>query len=94
MQIGVDLAISGHDHAYVRTQPMKNGEAKDGGTTYVIAGSAGGKFYAAVPQPYMDVIFEEKTQVYSNIAVTNNGITITAKTRDGRTIDEHTIEKK
>ncbi|WP_404459838.1 phosphodiester glycosidase family protein [Sutcliffiella horikoshii] len=93
-EIGVDLAISGHDHAYVRTQPMKNGEANDDGTTYVIAGSAGGKFYAAVPQPYMDVIFEEKTQVYSNISVTQNGITITAKTRDGRTIDEHMIEKK
>ncbi|ART78236.1 hypothetical protein B4U37_20265 [Sutcliffiella horikoshii] len=93
-EIGVDLAISGHDHAYVRTQPMKNGEAQDDGTTYVIAGSAGGKFYAAVPQPYMDVIFEEKTQVYSNISVTKNGITITAKTRDGRTIDQHTIEKK
>lgn len=93
-ELGVDLAISGHDHAYVRTHPMKNGETKDDGTTYVIAGSAGGKFYAAVPQPYMDVIFEEKTQIYTNISVTQNGITIKAKTRDGRTIDEHTIEKK
>ncbi|WP_404446072.1 phosphodiester glycosidase family protein [Sutcliffiella horikoshii] len=93
-EIGVDLAISGHDHAYVRTHPMKNGQITEDGTTYVIAGSAGGKFYAAVPQDYMSVIFEEKTQVYSNVSVKKDGITITTKTRDGRTVDEHTIEKK
>jgi hypothetical protein len=93
-EIGVDLAISGHDHAYVRTHPMKNGEITEDGTTYVIAGSAGGKFYAAVPQDYMSVIFEEKTQVYSNVSVKKDGITITTKTRDGRTVDQHTIVKQ
>ncbi|MBD1379366.1 phosphodiester glycosidase family protein [Metabacillus arenae] len=93
-EIGVDLAISGHDHAYVRTFPLKDGKKANGGTTYLIAGSTGSKFYDAVPQDYMDVYFEEKTQVYSNISVSDDGIKIVAKARDGRVIDEHMITKE
>ncbi|UAC48375.1 metallophosphoesterase family protein [Bacillus aquiflavi] len=93
-EIGIDLAISGHDHSYVRTFPLKNGVQAESGTTYLIAGSTGTKFYPATPQPYMDVYFDEKTQVYTNIAVDENRIKIIAKTRDGRIIDEHTISKK
>ncbi|KZZ84159.1 hypothetical protein AS29_013285 [Bacillus sp. SJS] len=91
---GIDLAISGHDHAYVRTHKLKDGkQVEKGGTTYLIAGSTAGKFYDAVPQDYMDVYFEEKTQVYSSVTVGEDGIKITAKARDGRVIDDHTITK-
>ncbi|MRX72676.1 hypothetical protein GJU40_11005 [Bacillus lacus] len=92
-EIGIDLAISGHDHAYVRTFPMKDGKKADKGTTYLIAGSTGGKFYAATPADFMDVYFDEKTQVYSNVKVDDKGISITAKARDGRVIDSYTITK-
>ncbi|HEY4551920.1 MAG TPA: phosphodiester glycosidase family protein [Bacillaceae bacterium] len=92
-ELGIDLAISGHDHSYVRTFPLKEGEPNEVGTTYVIAGSTGKKFYAATPQPYMDVYFDEQTQVYTNVTVGDEGITLLVKTRDGRIVDQHTIKK-
>lgn len=88
----IDLAISGHDHAYVRTFPLKSEEKAVQGTTYLIAGSTGPKFYPATPQPYMDIYFDEKVQVYTNIEVNDKQINIITQTRDGRVIDEHTIE--
>lgn len=89
----IDMAISGHDHAYVRTVPLKDGVEADEGTTYLIAGSTGSKFYPTTPQSYMDKFFDEKTQIYTNIAVDDTGIRILAKTRDGRVVDDFTITK-
>ena len=41
----VDLVMSGHDHQYLRTKPLKNNRVNDDGTTYVLAGTAGSKRY-------------------------------------------------
>lgn len=41
----VDLVLSGHDHQYLRTQPMRYGSVDENGTTYVLAGTAGTKRY-------------------------------------------------
>ncbi len=42
----VDLVLSGHDHQYLRTKPMRYGMVnEDDGTTYVLAGTAGTKRY-------------------------------------------------
>ncbi|WP_198508533.1 phosphodiester glycosidase family protein [Bacillus xiapuensis] len=92
-EAGIDLVISGHDHAYVRTFPLKNGKKAADGTTYIIAGSTGKKFYPATPQSYMDQYFDEKTQVYTNVAISSRGIRLFAKARDGRIIDDFTISK-
>lgn len=89
----IDLAISGHDHAYVRTMPLKNGKKQDDGTTYLIAGSTGSKFYPTTPQDYMEKFFDEKTQIYTNVAVEDNSIRLLSKTRDGRIVDDFTISK-
>jgi hypothetical protein len=92
-ELNIDLAISGHDHSYVRTFPLENGEKSDSGTTYVIAGSTGKKFYTTTPQPFMDVYYDEDLQVYTNVSVDENGITIFAKNINGQIVDEHTITK-
>ncbi|RSK54677.1 hypothetical protein EJA13_05205 [Bacillus canaveralius] len=92
-ELDIDLAMSGHDHSYVRTFSLENGAAADRGTTYVIAGSTGKKFYATTPQDYMDVYFDEDTQVYTNVSIDDQGINILVKTRDGRIVDNHTITK-
>ena len=39
----VDLVISGHDHEYSRTKPLKNNEENDNGTIYLDLGSSGDK---------------------------------------------------
>ncbi len=46
-ETNVDLVMSGHDHMYVRTQPLNGGKAvaQADGTTYVLAGTAGSKRY-------------------------------------------------
>ncbi len=42
----VDLVMSGHDHQYLRTQPMRYGMVnEENGATYVLAGTAGTKRY-------------------------------------------------
>jgi hypothetical protein len=49
---GLDLALYGHQHVYMRTDPMLNGK-KDpvNGVTYVM-GNSGAKFYAPADVPY------------------------------------------
>ncbi|MBR6361029.1 MAG: metallophosphoesterase, partial [Clostridia bacterium] len=42
---GVDLILSGHDHQYLRTKPLKANKLSDDGTTYVLLGTAGTKRY-------------------------------------------------
>lgn len=47
-QCQVDLVLSGHDHIYARTKSIYNNEVtteKYKGTTYILGGSAGTKFY-------------------------------------------------
>ncbi len=41
----VDLVMSGHDHQYLRTKPLKGGKPAEGGATYVLSGTAGTKRY-------------------------------------------------
>ncbi len=41
----VDLVLSGHDHQYLRTKPLKNNAVSDDGTVYVLCGTAGSKRY-------------------------------------------------
>ena len=41
----VDLVMSGHDHQYLRTQPLKYNMVNEDGTTYLLSGTAGTKRY-------------------------------------------------
>ena len=45
-ETGVDIVLSGHDHHYVRTRPLRNGSEDENGTVYVLCGTAGPKRYA------------------------------------------------
>jgi len=44
-ECNVDLVMSGHDHQYLRTKPLKGNKIDSSGTTYVLSGTAGNKFY-------------------------------------------------
>ncbi|RKJ07840.1 hypothetical protein D7X33_50285, partial [Butyricicoccus sp. 1XD8-22] len=63
-ELGVDLVLNGHDHAYMRTHPMKDGipQPEGEGTIYVIGGSAGPKFYPVEKNDYVNVQFDTDTQ--------------------------------
>ncbi len=42
---GVDLVLSGHDHQYLRTKPLKSNKISEDGITYILCGTAGSKRY-------------------------------------------------
>jgi hypothetical protein len=95
-ELGIDLVLSGHDHSYMRTWPLYNGRiVEEGeGTVYIVGGTAGSKFYSVGNHEWMRVKLGETVQVYSAITIDGNRLSVTATTRDGRTIDSFTMVKE
>ncbi len=66
----VDIALQGHDHAYLRTPPMRAGkkvESYTDGTVYVVTVS-GTKYYETAPRDYALVAFA-KVSTYQIIDI-------------------------
>jgi large repetitive protein len=95
-EAGIDLVMNGHDHIYVRTYPMMNNQpASDGkGTTYIIPGSTGPKFYDLTPRPWQMVVDDENTQMYSSVQVDGDTLKVVTKTTGGRLVDTFELVKK
>ena len=93
---GVDLVLSGHDHVYARSKHIySNAISTDliKGTTYIIGGSGGAKFYAAVPNDkYAKVI--ELTSVANLITISPTAISTELIDQSGNTLDTATIARK
>ena len=94
----VDLVIHGHDHLYLRTFPLYNGQQTDGGTVYLESGSSGIKQEAPiVRQSYQEVCISPESPTYSSVTVKDNEISVTAHAigADGKlnTIDTFSITK-
>jgi acid phosphatase type 7 len=92
----VDLALQGHDHAYLRTYPMRDqkrvASAKDG-TVYVISVS-GTKHYDQAPHDYTEVgLTKVSTYQVLDIQITGNRLVYRAHDVDGKVRDEFVIEK-
>jgi len=94
----VDVAFQGHDHAYLRTPPIKGGQeagSPANGTVYVLA-DAGDKFYDARKSDHTAVMFE-KTSTWQVIDIemgTANKLSYRSFGLDGKLRDEFTIEKR
>lgn len=91
----VDLVLNGHDHIYLRSYPMKgNQPVEEGqGTTYVIAGSTGPKFYSLTQREWQKVTDAENTQMYASVEIDRNELKFVTKTVGGRVVDEFTLTK-
>ncbi|SFM06561.1 S-layer homology domain-containing protein [Paenibacillus sp. 1_12] len=94
-EAGVDLVLTGHDHAYMRSWPLYKGQnvAEGEGTTYVIGGTAGPKFYDMGDYPWMKVKFDDNTQIFSAVTVAKEALTFRVTTREGNSVDAFTIHK-
>ena len=92
----VDMALQGHDHAYLRTYPMKGGEAMDTpdeGTIYIVS-VAGSKFYDQGDHDYTEVGFmNTPTFQVLDIQVQGDRLLYRAYDQDGKLKDELIIEK-
>jgi acid phosphatase type 7 len=92
----VDMVLQGHDHAYLRTYPMRGGSpmATAGqGTIYVVS-VAGDKFCGQVPRTYMEVGLTA-TPTYQTIEIDDveNRLTYRAWTDAGTIADSLVITK-
>jgi hypothetical protein len=92
----VDLVLQGHDHAYLRTRPMRAGRAVGStteGTVYVVSVS-GEKFYEQGPRDYtVKGITNLATYQTIDIQVKEKRLTYRAFDRDGLEVDALVIEK-
>ena len=92
----VDLALQGHDHAYLRTYPMHSDKrvaaAKDG--TYYVVSVSGTKYYTQTQHDYAEVAFTN-TSTYQVIEIAANPDRLTYRAYDiqGNIKDDVTIQK-
>lgn len=92
----VDLALQGHDHAYLRTYPMHGQQrvasTKDG-TVYIISVS-GTKYYDQPERAYTEVGFTKlSTYQVLDIHINGNRLVYRAHDIDGTVRDEFVIQK-
>ncbi len=92
----VDLALEGHDHAYLRTYPMRDGkrvESTKEGTVHVVSVS-GTKYYEQVEHDYAEKAFTN-TSTYQVIDISTNPDRLTYRCYDlnGKILDEFAIER-
>ncbi|WP_435017166.1 metallophosphoesterase [Tundrisphaera sp. TA3] len=93
---GVDLVLQGHDHAYLRTVPMKAGHPAspdEVAPVYVVAVS-GDKFCEQDPRGYTAKGFTDvATYQTIDVKVRERRLTYRAFDRDGREVDRLVIDK-
>jgi len=82
---GVDLVLGGHQHVYMRTHPLRDGQRSENGIVYLM-GYSGGKQYSPGAYDYIACSVGGKP-VYSIISVDAQGITIKTMDRSGQVLD-------
>src|SRR5262245_11931479 len=92
----VDLALQGHDHAYLRTYPMKDNKrvaTPNEGTVYIVSVS-GTKGYKQDPRDYTEFgMTNVATYQVLDIQISGDRLVYRAYDIDGRLRDELVIEK-
>lgn len=92
----VDLALQGHDHAYLRTWPMRDQKRVDSpreGTIYIVSVS-GTKYYEQGEFDYTEFgMTNVSTYQVLDIQIEGNKLTYKAYDIDGNVRDEFVIEK-
>ncbi|WP_018754281.1 phosphodiester glycosidase family protein [Paenibacillus terrigena] len=91
----VDLVMNGHDHVYVRTYPMKDKKpVGDGeGTTYIVGGSSGPKFYQVWARDWQKVTDGEQVQMYVAAEIDGDEMKFVVKTINDRVVDQFRLVK-
>ncbi len=92
----IDVALQGHDHAYLRTFPMKGGKKVDSpkdGTIYVVSVS-GTKMYRQDKRDYTEFgMTNTPTFQVLDLMIDGDRLVYRAYDIDGKLRDEFTIEK-
>ncbi len=90
-QHGVQLVLTGHEHSYMRSKPLRAGiPVRAGlGTVYVTTGGGGGTPHPVSPRDYLAV--EAEVYHYVRVSVEGARLTIQAIGIDGKSFDDLTV---
>jgi len=91
---GVDLVLCGHQHSYMRTYPMKDGEVSthaDGGILHLMNVS-GPKQYSVADYDYI-AASAQNNALYLKVSFCGHTLSITAKDVEGNTVDSYSWSK-
>ncbi len=86
-EAGVDLVLSGHQHVYMRTYPLKKGVRDDDGIVYLM-GFSGGKQYTPGSFEYAAASIGGKP-VYTVITLNEKGIFLETRDSSGAIVDSN-----
>jgi len=98
-EYGVSLAISGHEHLYLRTKPLYQDKVDTNGITYLIGGCAGAKHYSGKNDPELfEVLLESDnpmgTYCGSIVEVVGDTLTLSYYDLYGNLRDQFSIKSK
>ena len=94
-ELGIDLILTGHDHNYVRTYPLKGGKVVDEGkgTVYMVGNTGGVKFYDPVYYDFQQVCLQPKTQIYFAVTVSGSQLAVNVFDVIDNLVDTLTLKK-
>jgi uncharacterized protein (TIGR03437 family) len=83
----VQLVLTGHEHNYVRTKPMRNNQPVTNGpaTVYICSGGGGGALHPVAPAPFVE--FAASLHHYLAVDVDASQITVHTIGMDGKEFD-------
>jgi uncharacterized protein (TIGR03382 family) len=96
---GVDLVLTGHDHNYERTHPMRGNEVAPSGTpepVYLVVGSGGAKLreLSTVSKPSWSVLRNNADHGYLDVRAEGGTLTAQMLTPSGKVMDSFTLTKE
>jgi hypothetical protein len=103
-ELGVDLVLTGHDHNYQQTHPLRAGAVVDGwqapdyvsprGTIYVVTGGGGGVLYGRRGGPDTERVRRFESAHHAvELDISPATLVVRALGVEGETIDEFSIRK-
>jgi len=96
---GVDLVLTGHDHDYERTQPMRGNEVAPSGATnpvYLVVGSGGANLreLGTTSKPAWSVLRNNTDHGYLDVTAEGGTLTAQMLTPSGKVMDSFTLTKQ
>ena len=84
-RFGVDMVLTGHDHCYERTWPLRGDNRSDDGVVQVVSGGGGASLYTVGRSAWTAV--SESVSHYCVLKVTNSHLDMEVYDVEGRQVD-------